>query len=149
MPDKITGIDIRILKLLSKNARLTYKELAEILGTTRQRISRRMDRLERNGVIKKYTVIPDYGALGYVHVILGITLKPTADLDGIIPTLVEDENIKVIQRSLGSHNLVLHIVGPRDMKELERIISEVSSKIPGIDKLDITFVTETVKFEVL
>lgn len=149
MPDKITGIDIRILKLLSKNARLTYKELAEILGTTRQRISRRMDRLERNGVIKKYTVIPDYGALGYVHVILGITLKPTADLDEIIPTLVEDENIKVIQRSLGSHNLVLHIVGPRDMKELERIISEVSSKIPGIDKLDITFVTETVKFEVL
>ncbi len=149
MPDKITGIDIRILKLLSKNARLTYKELAEILGTTRQRISRRMDRLERNGVIKKYTVIPDYGALGYVHVILGITLKPTADLDEIIPTLVEDENIKVIQRSLGSHNLVLHIVGPRDMKELEKIISEVSSKIPGIDKLDITFVTETVKFEVL
>ncbi len=149
MPDKITGIDIRILKLLSKNARLTYKELAEMLGTTRQRISRRMDRLERNGVIKKYTVIPDYGALGYVHVILGITLKPTADLDKVIPTLVEDENIKVIQRSLGSHNLVLHIVGPRDMKELERIISEVSSKIPGIDKLDITFVTETVKFEVL
>jgi DNA-binding Lrp family transcriptional regulator len=35
------------------------------------------------------------------------------------------------------------------MKELEKIISEVSRKIPGIDTLDITFVTETVKFEVL
>ncbi|WP_297419096.1 Lrp/AsnC family transcriptional regulator [Thermococcus sp.] len=149
MPDKITGIDIRILRLLSKNARLTYKELAEMLGTTRQRISRRMDRLERNGVIKKYTVIPDYGELGYVHVVLGITLKPTTNLDEVIPRLVEDDNIKIIQRALGSHSLVLHIVGPRDMKELEKIISEVSSRIPGIDKLDITFVTETVKFEVL
>ncbi len=149
MADKINGIDIRILKLLSKNARLTYKELAEILGTTRQRISRRMDRLERNGIIKKYTVIPDYDALGYVHVILGITVKPTTNIDEIIPILVEDENIKLVQRAIGSHNLVIHIVGPKDMKELEKIIAEVSKKIPGIDKLDITFITETVKFEVL
>lgn len=149
MRDKINGIDIRILKLLSKNARLTYKELAEILGTTRQRISRRMDRLERNGIIQKYTVIPNYDALGYVHVILGITLKPTVDLDEIIQTLKDDENVKIIQRALGSHSLVIHIVGPKDMKELERIITSVSKKMPGIDKLDITFVTETIKFEVL
>jgi len=149
MVDKINGIDIRILKLLSRNARLTYKELAEILGTTRQRISRRMDRLERNGIIKKYTVIPDYDALGYVHVILGITVKPTTDIDALIPMLVEDENVKIVQRALGSHNLVIHVVGPKDMKELEKIIAEVSKKIPGIDKLDITFITDTVKFEVL
>nr|WP_206204372.1 Lrp/AsnC family transcriptional regulator [Thermococcus sp. LS1] len=147
--DKINGIDIRILKLLAKNARLTYKELAEILGTTRQRISRRMDRLERNGIIKKYTIIPNYDALGYIHVILGITVKPSIDLDEVISSLKEDENIKIIQRAIGSHNLVIHIVGPKDMKELERIIADVSKKIPGIDKLDITFVTDTVKFEVL
>jgi len=149
MGDKINGIDIRILKLLSKNARLTYKELAEILGTTRQRISRRMDRLERNGIIQKYTIIPNYDTLGYVHVILGITVKPTVDLDDVVNTIKDDENVKIIQRGLGSHNLVVHVVGPKDMKELERIITEVSKKIPGIDKLDITFVTETVKFEVL
>ncbi|WP_297463394.1 Lrp/AsnC family transcriptional regulator [Thermococcus sp.] len=149
MADKITEIDLRILKLLSKNARLTYRELAEMLGTTRQRVSRRMDRLERNGVIKKYTVIPDYEALGYVHVILGITVKPNVNLDEVIPALVEDDNVKIVQRALGSHNLVVHIVGPKDMRELERIISEVSRKIPGVDKLDITFITDTVKFEVL
>ncbi|NJE10131.1 Lrp/AsnC family transcriptional regulator [Thermococcus sp. MAR1] len=149
MADKINGIDIKILKLLAKNARLTYKELAEILGTTRQRISRRMDRLERNGIIKKYTVIPNYDALGYVHVILGITVKPSVNIDEVIPALIEDENVKIVERALGSHNLVVHIIGPKDMKELEKIINEVSKKIPGIDKLDITFVTETVKFEVL
>ncbi|ANF23234.1 Lrp/AsnC family transcriptional regulator [Thermococcus piezophilus] len=149
MADKITGIDVKILKLLAKNARLTYKELAEILGTTRQRISRRMDRLERNGIIKKYTIIPDYDALGYIHVILGITIRPSVDIDKVIELLKEDENVKVIERALGSHNLVVHIVGPKDMKEMEKIISNVSRKIPGIDKLDITFVTEIVKFEVL
>jgi len=149
MSDKITPIDLRILKLLAKNARLTYKELAELLGTTRQRISRRLHRMEQNGIILKYTVIPNYDALGYIHVILGVTLKPEADIEGSIKALKDDENVKVIQRALGSHNLVLHIIGPKDMKELERIISEVTRKIPGIEHLDITFVTETVKFETL
>jgi len=149
MSTKITAIDMSIMKLLSKNARLTYKELAEELNTTRQRVSRRMERLEKNGVIKKYTIIPDYDALGYIHVILGITVKPTVNLDEVIEALRDDENIKIIQRALGSHNLVLHLVGPKDMRALEDMISAVSKKIPGIDKLDITFVTETVKFEVL
>jgi DNA-binding Lrp family transcriptional regulator len=149
MSDKITPIDLRILKLLAKNARLTYKELAELLGTTRQRISRRMNRLEQNGVILKYTVIPNYDALGYIHVILGVTVRPDVDVDEITETLKEDENVKIIQRALGSHNLVLHIIGPKDMRELEKIIAEVTKKIPGIEHLDITFVTETVKFESL
>ncbi|WP_297506587.1 Lrp/AsnC family transcriptional regulator [Thermococcus sp.] len=149
MVDKITPIDLRILKLLSKNARLTYKELAEMLGTTRQRISRRMNRLEQNGVVLRYTVIPNYDLLGYIHVILGVTVKPGIDLDEVIKELEKDENVKIIQRALGSHNLVLHIIGPKDMKELEKIISGVTKKIPGIDNLDITFITETVKFESL
>ncbi|AHL22095.1 MULTISPECIES: Lrp/AsnC family transcriptional regulator [Thermococcus] len=149
MSDKITAVDLRILKLLAKNARLTYKELAELLGTTRQRISRRMNRLEQNGVILKYTVIPNYDALGYIHVILGVTVRPDVDVGELIATLKEDENVKIIQRALGSHNLVLHIIGPKDMRELEKIIAEVTKKIPGIEHLDITFVTETVKFEAL
>ncbi|WP_297512885.1 Lrp/AsnC family transcriptional regulator [Thermococcus sp.] len=149
MSDKITAVDLRILKLLAKNARLTYKELAELLGTTRQRISRRMNRLEQNGVILKYTVIPNYDALGYIYVILGVTIRPEKDIDKIIETLKEDENVKIIQRALGSHNLVIHIIGPKDMRELEKIIAEVTKKIPGIEHLDITFITETVKFEAL
>ena len=149
MSDKITAIDLRILKLLTKNARLTYKELAELLGTTRQRISRRMNRLEQNGIVLKYTVIPNYDALGYIHVILGVTVRPDVDVGEVIATLKEDENVKIIQRALGSHNLVLHIIGPKDMRELEKIITSITKKIPGIEHLDITFVTETVKFEAL
>ncbi|WCN27260.1 MULTISPECIES: Lrp/AsnC family transcriptional regulator [Thermococcus] len=149
MADKINPVDLRILKLLSKNARLTYKELAELLGTTRQRISRRMNRLEQSGVILKYTVIPDYDALGYVHVVLGITLKPGANVKDAIEALKEDEHVKVIQRALGSHNLVIHVIGPKDMRELERIISEISKKVPAIDHMDVTFITETIKFETL
>jgi len=145
----ISEIDLRILKLLSKDARLTYKELAEILGTTRQRVSRRMDRLERAGIVKKYTVIPDYEALGYSHVVLGITLRPSVDIDEVVEGLKGIDEIKIIERAIGAHNLILHVIGPKDMKELEKIISRISKQMPGLEKMDITFVTDTVKFETL
>ncbi len=145
----ISEIDMKILKLLSKDARLTYKELAEILGTTRQRVSRRMDRLEKSGIVKKYTVIPDYDALGYSHVVLGITLRPSVDIDEVIGNLRQIEEVKIIERAIGAHNLIVHVIGPKDMKDLEKIISLISKKIPGLEKMDITFVTDVVKFETL
>ncbi|WP_297069972.1 Lrp/AsnC family transcriptional regulator [Thermococcus sp.] len=149
MADKITGIDIRILKLLAKNARLTYKDLAELLDTTRQRVSRRMDRLERNGIIKKYTVIPDYDALGYMHVFLGITVKPGTDVDEVIDALKDDENVIIIQKAVGSHNLILQMICPKDMKEMDKMLSNITKKVRAIDQLDVTFVTDTVKVETL
>jgi len=146
---KINEIDMRILRLLSKNARLTYKELAEILGTTRQRVSRRMDRLESIGAIKKYTVIPDYESLGYSYVAVGITVNPSVDIDSVVEALREEENVKIIQRAIGAHNLLVYVIGPKDMKALERVISDISRKIPGLERMDITFITETIKFETL
>jgi DNA-binding Lrp family transcriptional regulator len=149
MRAKIDKVDVQIIKLLSKNSRLTYKELAEKLKTTRQRVSRRLDKLEKMGIIKKYTLIPDFERLGYVYVILGVTLKPGVPVDPIIEKLKEDEDVKIIERAIGSHSLILHLVAPTDMKKIEKKVNEISQKIDGIDKMDITFITEIVKFEIL
>ncbi|AJC71809.1 MAG: Lrp/AsnC family transcriptional regulator [Thermococcus sp.] len=144
---KIDPVDIKIVRLLSENARLTYKELAEAIGTTRQRISRRMNKLEKMGIVQKYTVIPDYEALGYSHIVLGITLKPGAKLDDVVSILKDKEHVKIIQKALGTHNLVVHVVAPKDMKEIQSIIESITSDIKDIDHLDITFITETCKFQ--
>ncbi len=148
MRTKIDKVDVRIIKLLSQNARMTYKELAERLGTTRQRISRRMEKLERNGVIIKYTVIPDFEKLGYLHALLGITLKAGADLDEIVEKLNEVEEVKVIEKAIGAHSLVVHVITHNDMKKMQEIVNAISRDIPDIEHMDITFVTEVCKLEV-
>ncbi|ASJ01256.1 Lrp/AsnC family transcriptional regulator [Thermococcus gorgonarius] len=147
MANKIDEIDMKIIKLLSQNARMTYKELADKLKTTRQRISRRMNKLEKLGVIQKYTAIPNYEKLGYTYLILGITLRAGSDVDEIIEKLQNIECVKIIQKAIGSHNLVVHIIAPHDMKRIQDIINEISKAIPGIDHMDITFITETTKIE--
>jgi len=146
---KIDKFDLRMIKLLSKNARLNYRQLAEYLNTTRQRVSRRLERLEREGIIKKYTVVPDLSRLGYIYVILGITLTPGTSIDEEIENIKNREDVKVIERAIGPHNLVIHLLVPKDMKEVEKRINEITGKLKNIEKVDVTFVTDIVKFELI
>ncbi len=65
--------DIRILKLLQENARLTNKEIAEKLHKTATPIFRRIKRLEEEGFIRKYVAILDHkkidrGLMAFIHV---------------------------------------------------------------------------------
>lgn len=149
MKNKIDKFDLQIMSVLAKNARINYRQLAELLNTTRQRVSRRLERLEREGVIKKYTIIPDFDRLGYIYVAIGISLKPGAPIDKIIETLKEDEEVKVIQRAIGYHQLIVHLVAPKNMKEIERKIHELSKKVEGLEGMDMSFVTDIVKFELV
>ena len=149
MRAKVGEFDVQLLRLLSKNARLNYSQLAEALNTTRQRIARRMERLERMGVIKKYTLIPDFDRLGYARVMLGISLKPGVWVEPVIERLREEKDVKVIERGIGVYNIIVHLVVPKDVKEIERRIRKLSTRIEGIDKINITFITDIVKFEIL
>jgi len=149
MKNKIDKFDLQIMGVLAKNARVNYRQLAELLNTTRQRVARRLERLEREGTIKKYTIIPDFDKLGYLYVAIGISIKPGTPIEKIIETLKEDEDVKVIQRAIGYHQLIVHIVAPKNMKEIEKKIHELSKKIEGLEGMDMSFVTDIVKFELV
>ena len=51
--------DIKILKILQKNARIPMKNLGEIVKLTSPAVTERVRKLEENGVIKSYTTIID------------------------------------------------------------------------------------------
>ena len=61
---KIDSINKKILFLLQKDARLTYKEIAKELNRSDSAIRDRIKRLERSGVIQGYTALIDKTQLG-------------------------------------------------------------------------------------
>lgn len=70
-------IDLEILSELMKNSKMRGVELAETLGSSSPAISRRMKRLENNGYIREYTLIPHFIKLGYeLMVVTLVKLKP-------------------------------------------------------------------------
>ena len=64
---------------LMKNSRRSDRELAKVVGTSQPKVSRIIKRLEREGIIKEYTIIPDFKRLGYE--IMGITFVKKRVID--------------------------------------------------------------------
>ncbi|MFZ5967047.1 MAG: Lrp/AsnC family transcriptional regulator [Bacillota bacterium] len=60
------GIDTKILKLLEENGRLSHEEIGRLLHISRPAIHQRVNKLEKQGVIKGYKGVIDWGKLGQV-----------------------------------------------------------------------------------
>jgi DNA-binding Lrp family transcriptional regulator len=69
VPEK-EGLDLKDLELeliseLMKNSRRSDRELAKALRVSQPTISRTMERIKKRGLIREFTVIPDFQKLGY------------------------------------------------------------------------------------
>jgi DNA-binding Lrp family transcriptional regulator len=58
-------IEFKLISELMKNSRRSDRELAKAIGTSQPTVSRMISRLEKEGVVREYTVIPDFQKLGY------------------------------------------------------------------------------------
>ncbi|MBI4918735.1 Lrp/AsnC family transcriptional regulator [archaeon] len=72
----IDDIDTRILNVLLDNSRLSYREIAKNISVSVATVMHRVNRLEKEKIIKKYTAVLDYEQLGYdveitVHMKIG------------------------------------------------------------------------------
>ncbi len=65
-------IELKLISELMKNSRRSDRELAKAVGSSQPTVSRTIKRLEKEGYIKEYTIMPDFKKLGYQ--IMGITL---------------------------------------------------------------------------
>jgi DNA-binding Lrp family transcriptional regulator len=57
--------EVKLISELMKNSRRSDRELAKAVGVSQPTISRMIRKLERDGVIREYTMIPDFRKLGY------------------------------------------------------------------------------------
>jgi DNA-binding Lrp family transcriptional regulator len=58
-------LELRLVAELMKNSRRSDRELAKVLGVSQPTVTRTRTRLEKEGYIKEYTMIPDFKRLGY------------------------------------------------------------------------------------
>jgi DNA-binding Lrp family transcriptional regulator len=58
-------VELKLVAELMKNSRRSDRELARVIGVSQPTISRTISRLKKEGYLREFTVIPDYGKLGY------------------------------------------------------------------------------------
>lgn len=61
----LKDVEPRLITELMKNSRRSDRQLAKALGISQPTVTRTRTRLEKAGVIREYTMIPDFNKLGY------------------------------------------------------------------------------------
>jgi DNA-binding Lrp family transcriptional regulator len=59
------AVEVKLVSELMKNSRRSDRELAKAVGVSQPTISRMIRKLQKDGIIKEYTMIPDFRKLGY------------------------------------------------------------------------------------
>ena len=119
---KIDTINKKILYLLQKDARLTYKEIAQEINRSDSTVRDRIKALERTGVIKGYTVLVDKTSLGFnYYAMLCTNLNTTKNLDDITNKIKNIDNVLRVYQTSGEHRLAIFLVAT-SYEELNKII---------------------------
>jgi len=58
-------VELRLISELMKNSRRSDRELAKAVGVSQPTVSRLVRKLEKQGIVKEYTMIPDFSKLDY------------------------------------------------------------------------------------
>jgi len=57
--------ELKLISELMKDSRRSDRELAKIIGSSQPTVTRLRNELEKEGIIKEYTMIPDFRKLGF------------------------------------------------------------------------------------
>jgi len=58
-------VELRLISELVKGSRRSDRELAKAIGISQPTVTRMRGKLEKEGFIKEYTIVPDFSKLGY------------------------------------------------------------------------------------
>ena len=103
-------LDMKIIKCLTDDGRCTYKKISGEAGVSEATVKNRIDKLQEEGIIKKFTVILDYHKLGRaIKAFIGLKVQP-AKLSSIVKVIEKNPDVHVLYRTSGDVDLLIEVI---------------------------------------
>ena len=141
-------LDWKILQVLQENAKQTYTEIGRLLGVAHSTIYDRIQKMEKHGVIKKYTAVLDLEKTGIKHVtaIMTVFTKPK-ESEKVAKRLSESKEVLEVSTSLSEDLSILAKVVAEDQNKLHSFIAQSVAPLPGVLRIRTSIITRKYKDE--
>ncbi len=137
--------DAAILDVLGENARLSLRKIAKKVGCSVATVMNRINKLQKEGIIRKYSALIDYDKLGY-------------DLQALVHVRVSKGKLFQVEKKIASHPnvcAVYDITGPFDSviitrfktrRSLDNFIKKIQT-YDFIERTETNLILNTIKEE--
>ncbi|MCW3838094.1 Lrp/AsnC family transcriptional regulator [Sphingomonas canadensis] len=147
MPDTLDAYERQILALLQEDATLTTAAIAERVNLSASPCWRRIDRLEREGFIKRRVALVDRRKVGLraqVFAQVKLNVHDRAQLEAFSAAIRAMPEVLECYVLMGSQDFMLRIVAP-DIEAYERFFFDKLSVLPAVREIISTVALSEIK----
>lgn len=124
-----------IIRILQQNARISDRELGELLGITAEEAAAEIKNLEDKGIIKGYSVIVNDelydNSTVYATIELKVTPQRDCGFDDIARTIMMYDEVESVTLMSGAYDLAIRVKG-NTLRDIASFVSQRLSTIDGV-----------------
>ena len=147
MAHLLDSFDRKILAEMQRDCSRSVSEIGEAVGLSQSPCWRRIDRLERDGFIRKRVALIDRRKVGLnAHVFAQVKLNAhgRANLDEFSAAIAAFPEVLGAYVLMGNMDFMLRIVA-RDIDAYEAFFFDKLSKLPGVQEINSTVALSEIK----
>ena len=136
-------IDRKIIRVLEKDARTSLRKISELVDVSLGTVSNRVKKMERNGVIRGYSVILNPDEIGWeLNVVIGLRIQKGRLIE-IQEKIAKDSRVHGVYDVTGDFDSMV-IAREKNRNDLDDLSKNVLS-IDGVERSITHLVLNTVK----
>ena len=142
----LDATDLEILSALQEDARQTYTDIGKKLGRAHSTVYDRISRMERQGVIKKYTAIIDAEKAGTKTITALVTIfTDPKEAENVAERLAKSREVLEVYTSLSEELLIMAKVVAESQESLHAFIANSIAPLSGVLRIRTSIVTKKFK----
>ena len=142
--------DVRLLKVLENDPRISVRDLADILNETENNVLEVKRRLEKEKVICGYHTVINWDKTNHdkVQAIIEVSAKPERDkgYDNVAMRIARYPEVKSLYLMSGKSEFIVMIDG-KSMREIADFVGQKLAPIEGVTQTVTCFVLKQYKIE--
>ncbi|EIZ80666.1 Lrp/AsnC family transcriptional regulator [Novosphingobium sp. Rr 2-17] len=139
--------DRQIIAALQEDARMPVAQVADRTALSATPVSRRIKRLEDDGVILGYAPVLDPRKLGFeleAYVLINLVAHSDENILTFETAIVENPHVIACHAVTGDMDYLVHVIA-RNVEHLSQITLKTLLRIPGVRDVKSIVVLETIK----